>query len=61
MKEKNISRKRKAFINIVFGILLELVNIVAGFIVPRLVIQTFGSDVNGLVSSIAIFLGYVTL
>lgn len=61
MKEKNISRKRKAFINIVFGILLELVNIVAGFIVPRLVIQTFGSDVNGLVSSIANFLGYVTL
>lgn len=54
-------RKRKAIINIIFSLLLQLVTVVSGFIVPRLFIGTFGSEVNGLVNSIASFVGYITL
>lgn len=54
-------RKKKAIINIVFSLLLQLVTVISGFIVPRLFIGTFGSEVNGLVNSIASFVGYITL
>ena len=54
-------RKKKAIINIIFSLLLQLVTVVSGFIVPRLFIGTFGSEVNGLVNSIASFVGYITL
>lgn len=54
-------RKKKAIINICFSLLLQLVTVVAGFIVPRLFIGAFGSEVNGLVNSITSFVGYITL
>ena len=54
-------RKRKAIINILSTITLQLVTIICGFIVPRLIIGNFGSNVNGLVNSITQFLAYITL
>ena len=54
-------RKKKALINSAFTMLLEVVTVIAGFILPRLFIGTFGSEVNGLVSSISSFIGYITL
>lgn len=54
-------RKKKALINTAFSMILEVVTIIAGFILPRLFIRTFGSEVNGLVSSISNFIGYITL
>ena len=54
-------RKKKALINTVFSILLEIVTVISGFILPRLFIGTFGSEVNGLVSSISSFIGYIIL
>ena len=54
-------RKKKAFINIFFSLLLQLTTVIAGFIVPRLFIGKFGSSVNGLVNSIGSFVGYITL
>ena len=54
-------RKKKAIINIIFSLLLQLVTVVSGFIVPRLFIGTFGSEVNGLVNSISSFVGYIKL
>lgn len=54
-------RSKKAILNIVTSLILQLVSIICGFIVPRLIIQTFGSDVNGLISSITQFLAYITL
>ena len=54
-------RKKKAFINICFSLILEFITVVSGLIVPRLIIGTFGSDVNGLVNSIASFVAYITL
>lgn len=54
-------RKKKAFINIFFSLLLEVVTVVSGFIVPRLFILFYGSEVNGLINSITSFVGYITL
>ena len=47
--------------NTTVSLLLQLVTAVCGFIVPRLIIGTYGSDINGLVSSITQFLSYITL
>lgn len=54
-------KKNKTFTNTIFSILLQLVTIISGFIIPRLLLSTFGSEVNGLVSSINQFLNYITL
>lgn len=54
-------RTKKAIINTVVQIVLEVVTILSGFILPRLIISTFGSDSNGLVVSITQFFGYLTL
>lgn len=54
-------RSKKALINIISSIILQIVTIVSGFIIPRIIIGTYGSDVNGLVSSITHFLGFITL
>ena len=48
-------------INSLFAIVLEAVTVIAGFIVPRLFIGRFGSDTNGLASSISSFIGYISL
>lgn len=54
-------RRKKALINILFSLVLEFVTVVSGFIVPRLIISSFGSDVNGLVNSITSFIGYISV
>lgn len=47
--------------NAMSSLLLQLVNIVVGFIVPHALIGTYGSEVNGLVTSLAQFVSYVQL
>ena len=54
-------RSKKAIYNIIASLALEIVTLICGFIVPKLIIQKFGSNVNGLVSSITQFLAYITL
>lgn len=54
-------RSKKAFINIISSLLLQVFTVVCGFIVPKLIIKNFGSNVNGLVTSITQFLAYITL
>ena len=54
-------RSKKAFYNILTNLLLQIVSITYGFIVPKIIIDCFGSDVNGLVVSITQFLGYIAL
>lgn len=44
-----------------FSILLEVVTIISSFLIPRFFIGEFGSNVNGLVTSISQFLGYLVL
>lgn len=54
-------RTKKALLNSLSSLLLQLVSVVCGFILPRLILSAFGSEVNGAVSSIAQFLGYISL
>lgn len=54
-------RTKKAIKNIIMSLLLQSVSIICSFILPRMIIKEFGSDVNGLISSIGQFLGYITL
>ena len=48
-------------INTVSSLLLQVVTIIGGFIIPRLILSHFGSETNGLVSSLNQFLNYVSL
>lgn len=54
-------RSKKAIINIITSLILQLVTVICGFIIPRMIIKNFGSSVNGLVTSITQFLAYITL
>ena len=54
-------RSRKAIYNIISNLILQFVVVVYGFIVPKIIISKFGSNVNGLISSITQFLAYITL
>lgn len=54
-------RSKKALKNIIVSVLLQIITIVCGFIIPKMIIQNFGSSVNGLVTSIVQFLAYITL
>ena len=54
-------RSKKAIWNVVANLFQQLVSIVYGFVVPKIIISHFGSEVNGLISSITQFLGYIVL
>ena len=54
-------RRKKAFLNIATALLLEIITLLVGLVVPRLIIGAFGSATNGLVNSITQFLGYIAL
>lgn len=54
-------RSKKAIFNILTNVILHLLIILYGFIVPKIIINSFGSNVNGLVSSITQFLAYISL
>lgn len=54
-------RSKRAILNIIASLVLKIVTLISGFIVPKLLITKFGSNVNGLISSITQFLGYITL
>ena len=59
--EMNNGRTKNATLNIAFSLILQLVTFVRGLILPRIIIPIYGSDVNGLISSIAQFLTYISL
>lgn len=54
-------RSKKVIYSIITNILLQLITIVYGFIVPKIIISNYGSNVNGLISSITQFLTYIAL
>ena len=54
-------RRKKAINNIFSTLILQIITIICGFIVPKLIINTYGSKVNGLLASITQFLAYITL
>ena len=54
-------RSKKALLNIACSLLVQGLTVVSAFIIPRLLISTFQSSVNGLTVSITQFLGYLVL
>ena len=54
-------RGKKLALNTITSLVLQVVSVICGFILPRLILESFGSDVNGLVNSITQFLGVITL
>jgi len=54
-------RTRKFILNTISSLVLQLTTAICGFILPRLMLGAFGSEVNGAVSSISQFLGYISL
>lgn len=54
-------RSKKAVLNISASFVLQIVVALSGLVVPRYILSAFGSDVNGLVSSITQFLSYIAL
>ena len=57
----SLNREKKAKLNIGISLLGQLVVIICGLIVPRLIINSFGSEAYGATASIAQFLAYITL
>ncbi|MBQ0026115.1 MAG: polysaccharide biosynthesis C-terminal domain-containing protein [Lachnospiraceae bacterium] len=55
------TRTDRAKINILTSLIYQAVALMCGLIVPRLLIGTYGSEVNGAVSSITTFLSYIVL
>ena len=54
-------RSKQALKNTIASILQQFFVVISGFIIPRLIIGSYGSSVNGLISSITQFLAYITL
>ncbi len=58
---ENNTRSQKAAINFTISIVGQLISMICGFILPRLILGRFGSAYNGITSSISQFIGCVIL
>lgn len=56
-----MSRTKRSLVNTITNFILQFVVILSGFILTRLVLRNFGSEINGLLASIGQFLGYIIL
>lgn len=56
-----MTRKTKLMLNSASSLIYQLITIVCGFVLPRLFLTHYGSEVNGLISSITQFLGFISL
>ena len=54
-------RRKEVLKNAFYEVLNQLIIIIRGFFIPRLIISAYGSSINGLVSSITSFLAYISL
>ena len=56
-----MGRSKKFILNSVTTALLQVVTMIAGFITPRFMLTAYGSEINGLISSILQFISYFNL
>lgn len=54
-------KSKLVILNIFTNLVLQVIVILYGFIVPKIIISNYGSNVNGLISSITQFLAYIAL
>ena len=55
---RTVNRKRNAKLNMLTGLLQEIVALICGLILPRFVLSFFGSAYNGILNSITQFLSF---
>ncbi len=56
-----MSRKKKVLLNIASTMVYQIVITVSAFILPRILLTTYGSEVNGIVAAITRFLSVVSI
>lgn len=61
MKAKVSLRRQNAKINITVALLYQVVSGVIGLVLPRYILQTFGSDVNGIMQAVSQLLSYAVI
>ena len=54
------SRRKRLAVNTISSFGFQITTIICGFILPRLILNAFGSEVNGLVNSVTQFLGIIS-
>lgn len=54
-------RSKKAFLNVLTNLILQVFIFVYGFVLPKIIMSKYGSNVNGLISSVTQFLAYISL
>lgn len=57
----NKIKKNITLINLISSFILQVLTLLNGFIISKIVLTYFGSDVNGLVSSLTKFLSYISI
>lgn len=55
-----MNRRKKLYLNTITALLNQIIALVCGFILPRYILSYFGSEVNGLVTSMTRFLSVIT-
>lgn len=61
LKNFSNTREKKAKLNILISLQCQLITLLCGFIVPGLMINTYGSEAYGATASITQFLAYISL
>lgn len=56
-----MERSKKLMLNSASSLVYQFVTLICGFVLPRMFLSYYGSTVNGLVSSITQFLGFISL
>lgn len=54
-------KNKVTLLNMISGLILQFFTLISGFILPKIILTCFGSEVNGLVSSLNQLLSYITL
>lgn len=54
-------RTKKFVYNSFWSAILQIFSMISGFIIPRIILTFYGSEINGLVNSIVQFLGYLNI
>ena len=60
-EKKGKTRTQKAKLNMFFSLLQQGIAFICGLIIPKMMLNAFGSEAYGATSSIATFLAYITL
>ncbi|MBO6055376.1 MAG: sugar isomerase [Alphaproteobacteria bacterium] len=57
---KEFSKEKKLFLTNISALIYQLTAVICGFILPQLILKTFGSETNGLLQSITHFLAVIS-